>query len=343
MLEKFRNYRFFYAMATLGGMIIGAGTFGIPYVMAKVGFGVGFFYLIILGLAVLGVHLFYGEIILRTEGQHRLVGYVGKYLGGWTKKLAAGIVLLEYYGSLLAYTILGGQFLAIIFGQWLGGAELVWALIFFALGAGIVFLGIKTVAEDEFFMVGLMFLTLAVLLAKGLPMIQPANFGGADFKNLFLPYGVILYALAGSAAIPEARQILRGQERKMKKAIIWGTIIPIFVYILFALVVVGISGRQTTDDAILGLIPYFGSWVVSLGAVFGILAVFTSFIALGLNLRDVFNQDCRIPVGGTLPSLITVKNQRYLVRVFPQKLYLFQREGSSAGGNGVVYPNCVHP
>ena len=144
MADNFKNHHLFYAIATLIGMIIGAGTFGIPYVFARTGFIIGFFYLLILGYAVLQVHLFYGEIILRTEEPHRLVGYANKYLGNWAKRLATGTVLLEYYGSLLVYIILGGQFLNIVLGRWLGGSEILWALIFFAVGASVVFFGISS-------------------------------------------------------------------------------------------------------------------------------------------------------------------------------------------------------
>jgi len=293
-MEKFKKYPLLYAVSTLIGMIVGAGTFGIPYAFSGVGFGIGIFYLALLGFAVMAVHLFYGEVVLRTSEPRRLVGYASKYLGKWARRLTTGTILFEYYGSLLAYTILGGQFLSIILSPWLGGSSLLWGLVFFAAGAFIVFWGIKTVARNEFIMVGLMFLTLAVLFFKGAPLIRVENFQGFDLSRLFLPYGVILFAMGGSAAIPQVRQILRGQERKLKKAIILGTVIPIVVYFLFALVVVGISGTGTSEDAIKGLVPYFGAWVIDLGAIFGIFAIITSFLCLGISMRDLFYHDYKI-------------------------------------------------
>ena len=117
----FKNYQFFCAIAVLIGTIVGAGTFGLPYVFARAGFSAGIFYLLVLTFAVLAVHLIYGEIILRTSGSHRLVGYTDKYLGKRAKILATVVALVEYYGALLAYTILGGEFLCFgRFGCWLG-------------------------------------------------------------------------------------------------------------------------------------------------------------------------------------------------------------------------------
>ena len=57
---------------------------------------------------------------------------------------------------------------------------------------------------------------------------------------------------------------------------------------------VGITGSGTTEEAINGLIPYLGNWIISVGAIFGILAVFTSFLVLGLGLEEIFHDDYRI-------------------------------------------------
>jgi len=115
-----------------------------------------------------------------------------------------------------------------------------------------------------------------------------------NLSKFFLPYGVILFALAGSAAIPEMRLILQGQEKKLKKAIFLGTLIPAVLYLLFALVVVGISGAGTSPEAIKGLVPHLGGWVIIAGAIFGLLAVFTSFLVLGVAVRQIYYQDYRL-------------------------------------------------
>lgn len=112
--------------------------------------------------------------------------------------------------------------------------------------------------------------------------------------KFFLPYGIVFFSLTGGAAIPELRQILKGEERKIKKVIVYGTIIPAIIYLLFALTVVGVTGQKTTEDAISGLIPYLGQNIVVLGAAFGFLAVITSFLMLGRNLRKMFQLDYKL-------------------------------------------------
>ncbi len=294
MSDKLPRRQFFYAVATLIGMIVGAGTFGLPYVAAQSGFWLSCFYLLFLGLAVLLVHLIYGEVVLRTNASHRLVGYAAKYLGPKAKVLAFGTLLFEYYGALLVYLILGGSFFKTLFGFIWSGPAWFWPVVFFLLGAGAVIGGLKTVERSEFFITGLLLLTVAVLLVKGWPQVSLANFSATNWPQFFLPYGIFLFALAGSAAVPEMRQILRGQEKKLSRAIFWGTFIPIVLYFLFILVVAGVSGPATTENAFDGLLPHFGPGVLYLGAIFGILAVFTSFLVLGLSLKNVFCEDYKL-------------------------------------------------
>jgi len=291
MPKILKNYRFFCAVAVLAGTIIGAGTFGLPFVMAQAGFGLGLFYLIILTGVVILIHLSYGEVVLRTEQPHRLVGYAEKYLGRGAKIFATVVALFEYYGSLLAYIILGGEFLRIILNRFFGGSETVWVLVFFALGMLAVFFGLKFISGSELIMTLIFIGTMALLVIKGWPLINAGNFSGFNGSNWLLPYGVMLFALAGSVAVPEMRQILRGQEKKLKMAIFSGTVISAVFYLIFVWAVVGISGANTSEEAILGLVPHLGVWVIQVGAIFGLLAVYTSFIVVGHSLKNIYRDD----------------------------------------------------
>jgi amino acid permease len=70
---KLLDREFLIALATLIGTAIGAGLFGLPYVVAKAGFFPSLMMMFLLGLLALVSNLMYGEIILRTKGGCRLV------------------------------------------------------------------------------------------------------------------------------------------------------------------------------------------------------------------------------------------------------------------------------
>ena len=124
---------FWYATSVLIGAIVGVGLFGIPYVSVKSGFWIGSAYIVVLALAVLLVHLLYGEIEERTEGRHRLTGYAERYLGKWGKWIVGATVFIGAYGALVAYLVIAGEFLDIVLP---GVANpYMWTIVFWIVGS----------------------------------------------------------------------------------------------------------------------------------------------------------------------------------------------------------------
>lgn len=287
--------RFFNALALLVGTIIGAGIFGLPYVAAKTGLFPVIIYLIIIAAIVTLMHLLYGEVVLRTNGKHRLVGYAEIYLGIWGKRAATLSVILGSYAGLLIYIILSGIFLFGIFGDILGGSPFIYSVIAFIVSFVFIALGLKMVSWIEsvlsFLLIGAIFL----FLAKGSYFVNFSNFSlEADWTEFFLPYGVLLFALTGGSVIPDLAAVLDDDRRRLKKAIIIGTIIPAVIYLFFIAVVFGITGADTTPDAISGLAKVYGDGFVKIGALVGFLAVITSFLAFGINLKKTFQYDYKL-------------------------------------------------
>lgn len=281
---------FFLALAILIGTIVGAGIFGIPYVISKSGILVGLFYFLILGGAVLLLHLFFGEIVLRTEGKHRLIGYSQKYLGKWGKFLITIATVLGTVGALLAYIIIGGDFLKIIFSPYLNLPPVYFSLIFWLILSCFIFRGLRSIAPVELLMNILFFLIIILIFGFSFPKINLQNFTLFNLDYLYLPYGVILFALAGWTAIPEIAGILQTKKetKYYKKVIILATLISILLYLFFTWVVIGVSGKNTSPEALQGLLPVLGQKIIILGALFGIFAIASTFLILGSYLKHSF-------------------------------------------------------
>lgn len=300
------NQKTFRAVAVLIGTVIGAGIFGVPYVVAKIGFGPGIFYLLVLGILVLILNLIYGEVILRTPGDHQLTGYAEIYLGKGGKILATLAIFISAYGALLAYLIKTGEFLNLIFGT---ENPLFFSLLFFILASIALFFGLRAVSFLEGVLVVFLLVLIFLLGLWGIAKIDYINFSHLDFSNIFLPYGVILFALFGASVIPEIEEILREEHYQLKKAIIVGSLVPLLVYLLFTTIIVGICGQETSDDAISGLIGFLPTGIVNLGAILGVLTMSSSYLTLGYVLREVWFRDFGLPkvfafLLASLPSLI---------------------------------------
>ena len=287
-----------YAIATLSGTIIGVGLFALPYVTLKVGFWVILGYFLVLGALVILIHSFFGELALKTPDFKRLPGFAKIYLGNWGEKIALISTILGIFGAILAYLIVGGEFLTELFLPIFGGNSLIYTLFYFFVGAALIFFGIKAIAKVEFWGLILFFLILFAIFFQGKSVLSLGNlFPSPDFSHLFLPYGVILFSLWGAALIPEVEEMLGVDSPRKKligKIIFISILVPIIVYLFFIYLILGITGAQTTESALTGLRNVLGDGIVSLALFFGVLTTFTSFIALGLTLKKVFWYDLKI-------------------------------------------------
>jgi len=293
-----------YAITTISGTIIGAGLFALPYITLQVGFWVILAYFLILGSLVVLIHLFFGELSLKTPDFKRLPGFAKVYLGKNGEIVAYTSTILGLFGAILVYLILGGKFLTELVSPQAG--TLPFTLFYFVVGAALIFYGIKAIEKVEFWGLVLFLVILFAVFFKGAAFINIENLfigqcsmSNGQWSNLFLPYGAILFSLWGAALIPEAEEIL-GKRKKMLSRIIPITIlIPVLVYLFFIYIILGITGVQTTEEALSGealsgLKDILGNGMIILALLFGLLTTFTSFVALGLTLKKVLWYDLKI-------------------------------------------------
>lgn len=288
---NWKDKTFLRSTAVLVGTMVGVGVFGIPFAFAKAGFLVGFLFLIFIAAATLVMNFMYGEVILRTQAKHQLVGYAQIYLGSVFKKVIFFTTALSGYSALLAYIIVSGDFLSNIFSNFLYVSPVAYSWIFFIVCSFLILKGIKTVSWVELFLTALFAAVILVIFSFGIGKINFSNFAGIMPEYWFLPYGIFLFAFAGLSAIPLQRQILAGREDLFKKSILISVALVAALYFVFAFTVLGISGDTTTPDAISGLFASLGGAIVVFGSLFGVLAVSTSYLMLGTAFLDIFHLD----------------------------------------------------
>jgi len=286
---KFQTFK---ATALLTGTVIGAGVLGIPYIVAKSGFLTGLLVMVVLGLLILMLNLFYGEVILRTTGNHQLPGYAERYLGKKAKTIAVFSLFFGIYGALVAYIIGEGRSLSSIFGL----NPFIFSILFFIFASYIVYRGLKEISKYEFYFLALVL--FLILVISGISIFSgdfdPENVSKFEVRNLFIPFGVILFAFRGLEAIPEMKEYLTKDRKKLKKAITIGSLIPLFVYVLFAFATIGITGSNTTEIATIGLGNQLGEFILLFGNLFAIFAMLTSFLTLALAMKEIYMFDYKI-------------------------------------------------
>lgn len=279
------------ATLTLVGTIIGVGIFGLPYTFAVAGVNIGIIWFLILSAAVLLIHLYYSEVVAASSEEHRLVGFAAKYLGKKAAIITTVCSVLSFYGAILAYIIIGGQFLYNLFGNILGGTVALYQVVFFVLVAVFVAFGLKMVSEIESVLTALLVLTMIIITWVAFKNGSVDNFTSSNWSEFFLPYGVIFFAITGSNAIPEIKDIVGGDKKLLSRSVIWGSLISFALTLLFTLAVVAVSGDFTSKESLFGLGEALGPGIVLFGSVFGFLAIITSFLVIGVNLKEQFIYD----------------------------------------------------
>ncbi|MCW1892035.1 MAG: hypothetical protein KIH65_002215 [Candidatus Uhrbacteria bacterium] len=281
------------ATLLLLGTIVGAGIFGVPAIIGQWGVFRSTIAFIVLTAVMCCVHAFYAEAIVRSRAKAHIAGQAERLLGKGAGRLTGAIQTFQIFGSNLAYIILGGEFLAaiaIVLDVRL--PLVVWQLSFWAVGAFIVFLGLRQVAAVEVYLTWLLvgvvvFIAGIFLMESDITLIteMPALSG-------FQPYGVILFALIGITGMPEAGQIVGQKRDELIKAAMTSTLIAsVLTYVFGVSAWLASGGRIGASAAdLMRLLPPGISIAIP---IFGLLAVITSFLSSALDLRTMFERDYR--------------------------------------------------
>lgn len=273
------------------GMTIGAGILGLPYAVATVGVKIGLITIFVLGMIMMMLNLMIGEIAVRTNEPMQLPGFAGRYLGTWAKVLMSFMVIFAGFGILLAFIVGVGQALEVL----LGIDSRLGSLIFWALGTVMVWRGLQTIKKVEKIFSILVVLIIAGLSLYLLPQHEAVNWQFTNWSNIFFPFGIVLFALNATSGIIEAHALLPGSQKRYRRAVIIGTLIPMFLYMLFVAAVIGVSGHSATSIATVGLGQKYGGWIFWVGNLFAVLALSNGFMGMGVALKQTLVWDQHLP------------------------------------------------
>ncbi len=300
----------------LAGTIIGAGIFAIPYVFSKAGVGLGFFYLALGGVAYTLVHLMYADVIMRTRGDHRFPGYAGLYLGRPGFLLAFWIGVMEMVLVMTIYLILSQSFGKLL-APGLGGMNEVF--LFWVLGSLAIFASLERMTVLETVIaVGILLIILTIF---GLGIVNIENVSRINWQPnwslLFLPLAPVLFSLSGRVAIPALVKYTTSFKNgrmlaAVRRAIVWGTSVPVIVYALFAIGILGLSSA-VTEDAITGLVGAAPQWLLVAIGILGLFTLWSSYIIVGYDVNSILTRDFKL---GQSVRLLTVV-------VAPLALFIF--------------------
>ena len=286
---------FWEATSIIIGHGVGAGILTVPYLAAHNSFRellliLGFCYLFNLLL-----HLIIAELSYNNDGAQFISCFDREMFSGKLKTiftwLAFILLGLSVIFNVSAY--LTGA--ANVFEEWFGLPRFWGMLLFYVVGAGVVFFGLKLVGVCEKFSVAGIVLVVGILLVATLrrpTQALPSGFRGVN--NALALFGMISFSLSAVMSTPQVVKGLQGDKKRVRGAIAAGLALNAGLILLVTLTTMLAAGEAISDKgALVDLSAALGGWVKVVGYVFTLFALATSFWANTLNLRDIVHEQTR--------------------------------------------------
>ncbi len=274
--------------AIVAAATVGDGVFALPYLFYQSGWLVSLFYLIVLAVFVSAAHVVYLKTLEKLGEKERLLGLARKYFGTSGFWVGFAAIVLGLLLTLVVYLILGAQFVHLAFPA---VAPHIALFIFWLFTAIPIFVSDRRVVELELTGIVCTSIIIILIFVSAWPMVTFAGVPAISAKNLFLPFGVVLFALAGWTSVEPAYESRRGSGAAADpwRALAFGSFVVALLYIMFVAGILG-SAPAVTPDTVSGLVGW-PLWKKEITAVFGLLAIATVYVPISREIKNALEKD----------------------------------------------------
>lgn len=323
------------------GTCIGAGMLALPITTAASGFVYSSLLLVFTWLTMFLTGLYVLEVNLLLPPGANFISMAKETLGKTGDIVAWITYLLLLYSLMAAYLSGGGDIIAdaiksiwsISLQQWL--VPLPWVFA----GAIIIYAGVRFVDEVNRLLMAGLIMTYFMMVLMTTPHVNFNYFitGHPYFLLASLP--VVITSFGYHVIIPSLRVYLKGDSHKLWKIILWGSLLPLIVYLIWEFVVFGTipiagesglaaifqSGHPATELTHSLALMLQNDWLVKTTEFFIFFAIATSFLGISLSLFDFLSDGFHISKtakGKVLIALITFLPPLSYALLFPQGFIL---------------------
>ncbi|ENC6731535.1 amino acid permease [Vibrio navarrensis] len=292
-----RSSKIFGSTLIIAGTTIGAGMLALPLASAGIGFSISLMIMVSLWALMSFTALLMVEVHQEAHSNATLHTLAKQILGPKGKLLASFSMLFLFYALCAAYIAGGGAQFATRVTQWFG-VQVDGALattLFTLLVATIVTIGTSTVDK-----VNRVLFTLKIVAMIAVLFFLAPNVSQAYLLSMPIEQGlvvasipVIFTSFGFHGSIPAIVRYLDGDTGSLRKAILFGSLIPLVIYIFWQIVTLGVVKQDDllANSALSGLIAQLAitvhqSQLGTLVGVFADLALLTSFLGVSLGLFE---------------------------------------------------------
>ncbi len=283
-----------------GALLIAATTIGVGMLALPVVTGPGGFLPSILVYFVCWAFMLCTGLLLlevcswMPEGSN-LITMVGRLLGKPGQIVCWLVYLFLFEMVMIAHIAGGGDVTSQILSGSLGTIPSM--LIYVALFAPIVYLGTKTVDRLNFFIFSGVLISYLLFVIVSAKHVEVSQLAYANWSKVWLAIPVLFTAFTYQVIIPTLVSYMKQDYKKVRKSILLGTSIPLAVYVIWQVLILGIipvegpngliEAANSGYNAVTPLKHFIGSApVVEIGKAFAFFTMTASYIALALAFVD---------------------------------------------------------
>ena len=292
----------------IAGSCIGAGMLALPVITGPAGFWPSMVMLLLSWLFMTATGFLLLEANLAIGHSLSLISIAKHTLGKPGKILCWFLFLFLFYSLSIAYIAASGSILQSIVGDlfdlnlpgWVG------SLLFTLIFGVVIFIGTRHVDYlNRTLMVGLI-VAYCILVILGSQHIHLEYLGLKQWPYAFAALPVLVISFGFHNMIPSLAMYLKGDIKRLRLTVFIGSLIPLLIYVLWEVVMLGIipvQGREgllnaldhgevatSTLHAVVG-----NSWINTVAQAFALFAIITSFLAQSLSLVDFLSDGLKIP------------------------------------------------
>ena len=301
------------------GTSIGGGMLALPVSTAAAGMFNSIIFLVLCWLIMTIGALLVLEVNLRLPSGSNMVS-MAKATLGLPGQVIAWITYLFLLYTLLAAYISGGSD---VFNGLLHQAHItlpngVTALLFTGIFSFVIYSGIRAV---DYLNRGLMFGKLGIYLLLVLiicPYIDSTHLRGGNMKAITGSLMILMASFGFASIIPSLREYFEDDIPSLRKVIFIGSLIPLFCYIVWNAVIMGVVSRDGTngllalmesDHATSGLTEALSNsvnseWITGFFGFFTSICMITAFLGVSLGLFDFLADGLNLKKAGHQGKLI---------------------------------------
>lgn len=286
------------AILLVAGCCIGAGMIGLPVMSASSGFLPSSVAMILSYLFTTATGLLLLESALWFDQKVNLLSIAQFALGKWGKWLVGLLFLFLFDAIFVAYLDAGGQLIQAALhnlfqislpkSACMGIGALLVSLV--------IYRGVQTVDPlNRILILGLIGSYIA-LMVVGLPHVDLKNLTHTNWPLSLTTFPVLFICFGYQNLVPSLTFYLQKQVHTLRWVIILGNLIPLFFYLLWNFVILGLISPSSLGQNLIvtDLLSQSSPSVLYWVQAFSFFALFTSFITIALSfvdfLRDGFSR-----------------------------------------------------